>query len=70
MLKAESIVSASIVQRKNTNNEVSDMGQFFYGFAVGVISVLLGGFILCEVAEHCELPLEVEDIERAESENQ
>lgn len=29
-------------------------------FVAGVASVLLGGWILCEVAEHCDLPLEVD----------
>ena len=35
------------------------MKMFILGVAAGIAATLLGGFILCEVAEHCDLPLEV-----------
>ncbi len=33
--------------------------RFILGVVAGIAATLLGGFILCEVAEHCDLPLEV-----------
>ena len=35
------------------------MKKIIAGIITGVAVVLVGGFILCEVAEHCDLPLEV-----------
>lgn len=35
------------------------MKKFVFGVISGIAAVLIGGFILCEVAEHCDLPLEV-----------
>lgn len=35
------------------------MKKFIFGVIAGVAATLLGGFVLCEVAEHCDLPLEV-----------
>ena len=37
------------------------MKRFILGVVAGIAATLLGGFILCEVAEHCDLPLEVQD---------
>ena len=34
------------------------MKRFILGVVAGIAATLLGGFILCEVAEHCDLPLE------------
>ena len=33
--------------------------RFILGVVAGIAATLLGGFILCEVAEHRDLPLEV-----------
>ena len=35
------------------------MKKFILGVVAGNDATLLGGFILSEVAEHCDLPLEV-----------
>lgn len=35
------------------------MKNFIFGVATGIAVALLGGYVLCEVAEHCDLPLEV-----------
>ncbi len=35
------------------------MKKILFGVIAGIAVTLVGGFILCEVAEHCDLPLEV-----------
>lgn len=35
------------------------MKKFILGFVMGALAVLTGSFVLCEVADHCDLPLEV-----------
>lgn len=35
------------------------MRKFILGLITGAVAVLAGSYILCEVAEHCDLPLEV-----------
>lgn len=39
------------------------MKRFLCGVLTGMLAVLLGGFALCEVAEHCNLPLEIPEDE-------
>lgn len=35
------------------------MKKIVIGIVVGIAATLIGGLVLCEVAEHCDLPLEV-----------
>ena len=35
------------------------MGKFLMGFLSGMVSIFAMGWLLCEIAEHCDLPLEI-----------
>ena len=48
----------SIAPSSNNGGEYS-MKKILFGVIAGIAVTLVGGFFLCEVAEHCDLPLEV-----------